>query len=164
MVWLLCVCALSVCKKEKKSLCQNFSPGRFCYKHACLVEASWHIAGEVQAGWYPNEGPTNTIVMSSLSVLLGVKKCHVSFCVIVHLPSPSPLSPCPPPLLHHLWCVLDLIGSVFVMLSSGHFVLSAQFEMLTGSLPFQGENRKATMAMILKWVWHGCFFIGIAVV
>lgn len=24
--------------------------------------------------------------------------------------------------------------------------------MLTGSLPFQGENRKATMTMILKWV------------
>ena len=27
-----------------------------------------------------------------------------------------------------------------------------QFEMLTGSLPFQGQNRKDTMTMILKWV------------
>ena len=29
---------------------------------------------------------------------------------------------------------------------------SVQFEMLTGSLPFQGQNRKDTMTMILKWV------------
>lgn len=28
--------------------------------------------------------------------------------------------------------------------------------MLTGSLPFQGENRKATMTMILKWVHAHC--------
>lgn len=33
-----------------------------------------------------------------------------------------------------------------------HFVATPQFEMLTGSLPFQGKDRKETMALILKWV------------
>lgn len=31
-----------------------------------------------------------------------------------------------------------------------HFVVTPQFEMLTGSLPFQGKDRKETMALILK--------------
>lgn len=31
-----------------------------------------------------------------------------------------------------------------------HFVATPQFEMLTGSLPFQGKDRKETMALILK--------------
>lgn len=31
-----------------------------------------------------------------------------------------------------------------------------QYEMLTGSLPFQGDNRKATMTMILKLVHTLC--------
>ena len=30
------------------------------------------------------------------------------------------------------------------------FYLLFQFEMLTGALPFQGNNRKETMTMILK--------------
>jgi len=29
-------------------------------------------------------------------------------------------------------------------------IVLVQFEMLTGSLPFQGQNRKDTMTMILK--------------
>lgn len=32
------------------------------------------------------------------------------------------------------------------------FVFCLQFEMLTGTLPFQGKDRKETMNMILKWV------------
>ena len=31
--------------------------------------------------------------------------------------------------------------------------LTMQYEMLTGSLPFQGENRKATMTLILKYAY-----------
>lgn len=30
------------------------------------------------------------------------------------------------------------------------FCVALQFEMLTGSLPFQGKDRKETMALILK--------------
>lgn len=39
------------------------------------------------------------------------------------------------------------------------FALSVtQFEMLTGSLPFQGKDRKETMSLILKWVLRKCSY------
>lgn len=36
--------------------------------------------------------------------------------------------------------------------------LFPQFEMLTGSLPFQGKDRKETMNLILKWVLSNCSY------
>lgn len=39
---------------------------------------------------------------------------------------------------------------VYTLFTSGAFVFSLQFEMLTGTLPFQGKDRKETMTMILK--------------
>ena len=44
-------------------------------------------------------------------------------------------------------CNLEVASSAPPFLS---LCTHIQYEMLTGSLPFQGENRKATMTMILK--------------
>lgn len=41
---------------------------------------------------------------------------------------------------------------VYMLFTSSGFVFCLQFEMLTGTLPFQGKDRKETMTMILKWV------------
>lgn len=41
---------------------------------------------------------------------------------------------------------MKFVGSELLLL----FCVGLQFEMLTGSLPFQGKDRKETMALILK--------------
>ena len=40
--------------------------------------------------------------------------------------------------------------SIMFPMSCSYALLCFQFEMLTGALPFQGQNRKETMTMILK--------------
>jgi len=45
-------------------------------------------------------------------------------------------------------CRLPTVGSRVTMMMMIHVPL--QFEMLTGALPFQGQNRKETMTLILK--------------
>lgn len=49
----------------------------------------------------------------------------------------------------HGWCHTDCRG--LETKEQTHLLCFAlQFEMLTGSLPFQGKDRKETMALILK--------------
>ncbi len=47
-------------------------------------------------------------------------------------------------LRYHIFLSAVIVRVLYTVL------VCVQYEMLTGSLPFQGENRKATMTMILK--------------
>lgn len=60
--------------------------------------------------------------------------------------------------LEYWWCVQNcaemmagLMLLTFTLIYLAFFFSLEQFEMLTGSLPFQGKDRKETMNLILKW-------------